>query len=763
MPNDQFSATDLLGSIVDDRFEVLEKLGEGGMGAVYKARQISMDRQVALKILLHDQRGDPISVERFRHEAYLASRLRHPNAIIIHDFGQAPDGLLYIAMEYLSGETLKHRLSRLGPLPVRSAVKILGQTLRTIAEAHRMGLIHRDLKPDNIFLTTVEGDTDYVKVLDFGIAKLTAVQDGIGGYQGGLTVAGKIYGTPNYMSPEQIRGKPVDHQSDLYQLGVIFYEMLAGRRPFEAQTPVDVMMMHLRDAPPPLSQFRSDIPPELENTVLRVLEKDRRLRFQSGDEFLEALENFKFQSGFYNVPARMAAMGSRTDMPAQPQVARSGPVDAPDDSILELGESALMDAMDFVEEKTMLEFDDDGGGFDDPEEKTIFEPDDDGDMVTSADPVPGIASMTAAAAELAAPPRSTLSHGTPREPAGLDVAEDFDHSAPSFAVPIPDIEEAGGRARPAPDRRTIAGAPGATPPRYVTGSPAGGPVPQKPTLAGHPGAVGLPPPRAAAPGSPSTIPHAGPVVPTPRAPTPAPQPTPGFAAPLPPAPEPPSFHPVAAPAPSAVAPSVAGAPAMALTPASDAPDFNLADDFMPQGGGGGKGLILKIVLGLLLVLGTAALVIWLVRRPSGPPPPPPGPVVLQLASVPDKLEIFDGGRYVGETPHAFEVESPTAKYNFRFARQSAFFTAAVDPITEATWAWVKLPDGDEPKTLGTMLVVSDPAGPVSVDGTQIGQTPILIIAPPGDKIDLAIDAGGQSRKIVAETKIGGGRIDAGGP
>ena len=142
MPHDQFSASDLLGSIVDDRFEVIEKLGEGGMGAVYKARQISMDRQVALKILLHDQRGDPISVERFRHEAYLASRLRHPNAIIIHDFGQSPDGLLYIAMEYLSGETLKDRLTRVGPLPVRSAVKIIGHAnkLRSVrAFSHCQG------------------------------------------------------------------------------------------------------------------------------------------------------------------------------------------------------------------------------------------------------------------------------------------------------------------------------------------------------------------------------------------------------------------------------------------------------------------------------------------------------------------------------------------------------------------------------------------------------------------------------------------------
>ncbi|MCB9541754.1 MAG: serine/threonine protein kinase [Myxococcales bacterium] len=500
MPHDQFSASDLLGSIVDDRFEVIEKLGEGGMGAVYKARQISMDRQVALKILLHDQRGDPISVERFRHEAYLASRLRHPNAIIIHDFGQSPDGLLYIAMEYLSGETLKDRLTRVGPLPVRSAVKIIGQTLRTIAEAHRMGLIHRDLKPDNIFLTTVEGDTDYVKVLDFGIAKLTAVNDSIGGYQGGLTVAGKIYGTPNYMSPEQIRGKPVDHQSDIYQLGVIFYEMLCGRRPFEAQTPVDVMMMHLRDAPPPLTSHRPDVPPELARTVMRALEKDRRLRFQSGDEFLENIENFKFNSGFYAVPVRMAAA-----MTAQTPLADDATIAQADAGELEeLGQSALIDAIDFAEEKTVLEFDE---GFNDPEEKTFFETDDEEDMVTSADappmppaapaaPPPGIHSMASFSAE--------IGQGAPRRPEDdseiVELGEDeFERADPSLLVPIPDLEAQ--RAAAGQGRGTIAGMPGHNAPRYVTPAPppASGPgaVPNKPTLAGHPGAVGYgpPPPR----------------------------------------------------------------------------------------------------------------------------------------------------------------------------------------------------------------------------------------------------------------------------
>ncbi|MEZ4468262.1 MAG: serine/threonine-protein kinase [bacterium] len=167
-------------------------------------------------------------------------------------------------------------------------------------------MVHRDVKPDNIFLTSMEGDPDFVKVLDFGIAKLTAVREGIEGYQGGLTIKGKIYGTPNYMSPEQIRGKALDHQSDLYSFGVVLYELLAGRLPFEADTPVDVMMMHLRDPPPSLlGRAPGDPAGAGERSCGRW--EDRRLRYQNADEFLEAIESYKFSSGFYAVPARVMA------------------------------------------------------------------------------------------------------------------------------------------------------------------------------------------------------------------------------------------------------------------------------------------------------------------------------------------------------------------------------------------------------------------------------------------------------------------------
>ena len=339
---------ELLGQILDGRYEILEKLGEGGMGAIYKARQLRLDRIVALKILLHDRRGDPISVERFRHEAYLASRLRHQHAIHVYDFGQAEDGLLYIAMEFLEGETLKERMDNGSALPIATAVQVISQTLRTITEAHRLGLIHRDLKPDNIFLARIESNVDYVKVLDFGIAKLTAVQDGlVEGYQGGLTVQGKIYGTPNYMSPEQIRGKTVDHQSDLYSLGVLFYEMLVGQRPFEAETPVDVMMMHLRDDPPDIRSFDAELPEALNLVVQRALAKDRRERFQSGQEFLDMLQSFRADSGFYRLPIEEET-GDESDMSMDATVVPDGSLSG---SVLHLSlESSAIERLIVFEE-----------------------------------------------------------------------------------------------------------------------------------------------------------------------------------------------------------------------------------------------------------------------------------------------------------------------------------------------------------------------------------------------------------------------------
>ncbi|MEE2757854.1 MAG: serine/threonine-protein kinase [Myxococcota bacterium] len=445
----------------------MEKLGEGGMGAIYKARQLSMERMVALKILLRNRRGDPISVERFRHEAYLASRLRHPNAVVIYDFGKSDSGLLYIAMELLAGQNLKQRMRQSGPMGVTKAVGILRQNLRPISQAHRMGLIHRDLKPANIFLTTVEGNSDFVKVLDFGVAKLTAVQDTIEeGYQGGLTVAGKIYGTPNYMSPEQIRGKELNNQSDLYSLGVIFYEMLCGKRPFEAETPVDVMMMHLRDQPARPSSYRGDLPDGLEAVVMKALAKDREVRFSSGEEFLEALEPFR--SG---VSAEHPAFGY--DKHA---LSGSGQQDVVDEEPVLSGLDFSVDGFDSMlddlnDEKTVLDTGEDSVDsktsalidHNDEDERTVFEQYDQLDLGSSVGDSNALSPETSSD-RLAAAPLSEKQTGQ-RASSDMSVLElgssEFEHLDPSRLVDIPKMSERvkpetrGGKARP-----TMMGFPG---------------------------------------------------------------------------------------------------------------------------------------------------------------------------------------------------------------------------------------------------------------------------------------------------------------
>ncbi|MGC6417736.1 MAG: protein kinase domain-containing protein [Bradymonadia bacterium] len=462
-----FSASDLIGTVIDGRFEVMEKLGEGGMGAIYKARQLSMERMVALKILLRNRRGDPISVERFRHEAYLASRLRHPNAVVIYDFGKSDAGLLYIAMELLAGQNLKQRLRETGPMGVTKAVRVLRQNLRPISQAHRMGLIHRDLKPANIFLTTVEGDADFVKVLDFGVAKLTAVQDTLEeGYQGGLTVAGKIYGTPNYMSPEQIRGKDLNNQSDLYSLGTIFYEMLCGRRPFEAETPVDVMMMHLRDDPVPPSQFRNDLPEGLEAVVLKALAKDQANRFKTGEEFLEALEPYRT-----GLSAEHATFGfDKSELEDLPDEDPDEPVLSGLDFSMD-GLGSMLD--DLNEEKTVLDTGDDLSDADmladrseaEGDERTVFESF--GSLGVGQDEVDalGLDESEDLSLSVSSLTSDAVIETESDDDSGLSVLElgtsDFDRLEPSLMVDIPKMEERVAPASRVEQKRTMMGFPGA--------------------------------------------------------------------------------------------------------------------------------------------------------------------------------------------------------------------------------------------------------------------------------------------------------------
>lgn len=265
-------------SLANGKFRITRLLGYGGMGAVYEALQVAMNRRVALKLIpTHDAK----TVARFKREAMTISQLRHPNTVTVFDYGETPEGYLYLAMELLDGRTLGDVIRTDAPLPPRRALYIAAQICRSLNEAHMAGIVHRDIKPDNIMLIRVDQDTDFVKVLDFGIAK--AVQED----EINLTGDGRIVGTPRYMSPEQISGFDVDGRTDLYSLGCIVFEMLCGTPPFKQATTTALLIAHTQHMPPSfaerLGQAASVIPPLMESLVRKTLEKDPRHRPHSAD------------------------------------------------------------------------------------------------------------------------------------------------------------------------------------------------------------------------------------------------------------------------------------------------------------------------------------------------------------------------------------------------------------------------------------------------------------------------------------------------
>ncbi|NOK22026.1 serine/threonine-protein kinase [Corallococcus carmarthensis] len=261
-----------VGKTIASKYRVEALIGEGGMGKVYRARQLALDKVVVLKVLRHTLLSDERTVARFQREAKAASRLNHPNSISVLDFGQADDGALFIAMEYVAGQDLHQILSREWPLGEARVVRIALQILSALSDAHGAGVIHRDLKPENIMVEQRRNEPDFVKVLDFGIAKITDSQD-----EGpALTRAGFVCGTPEYMSPEQARGAVLDHRSDLYAVGVILYQLTTGLLPFESDSAVGFATKHLTEEPPPPTRRRPDarISPGMERLILRVLSKD---------------------------------------------------------------------------------------------------------------------------------------------------------------------------------------------------------------------------------------------------------------------------------------------------------------------------------------------------------------------------------------------------------------------------------------------------------------------------------------------------------
>jgi eukaryotic-like serine/threonine-protein kinase len=266
----------LIDTLFDGRYRIMRKLGAGGMADVYLAEDQELGRRVAIKILNGRHANDDQFIERFRREAKNAAALNHPNIVSIYDRGEAED-TYYIAMEFLDGRSLKELIVGRGAAPINVAIEYARQILSALRFAHRHGIVHRDIKPHNVL---VDGD-GRVKVTDFGIARAGTSQ---------MTETGSIVGTAQYLSPEQARGGEIDPRSDLYSLGVVLYELLTGKTPFDGETPVEIAMKHLSAVPKAPSKLRPDVPPELDKVVLRALAKNPDDRYQSADEMEADLE-----------------------------------------------------------------------------------------------------------------------------------------------------------------------------------------------------------------------------------------------------------------------------------------------------------------------------------------------------------------------------------------------------------------------------------------------------------------------------------------
>jgi eukaryotic-like serine/threonine-protein kinase len=284
MANDEPARDSLLGDVVDERWKIVERLGSGGMGVVYRGERVKLGKAVAVKFLDEAAVSRNDTVARFDREARAISRLQHRHCVSILDFGvwrKRP----YIVMEYINGRPLNREMGKPTMTPPR-AVRIMQQILEALRHAHASGVVHRDLKPENVMLTESTGTDDFVKLLDFGLARIISVNEP------SITAPKMVAGTPSYMSPEQARGEKADHRADIYSAGVILYAMCTGKKPFRAESALDVLRMHMKVAPQPPRKAAPEkkISAALEKVILRAMEKDRAARFYHCDEFLAALE-----------------------------------------------------------------------------------------------------------------------------------------------------------------------------------------------------------------------------------------------------------------------------------------------------------------------------------------------------------------------------------------------------------------------------------------------------------------------------------------
>ncbi len=302
----------LIGEVVADRYRVERLLGEGAMGAVYLAQHVHMQKAVALKVLHKGMSQNPEVVRRFEREAIAAGRIEHPHVAGASDFGRLGDGSFYMVLEYIDGKSLGQLMEESGPMAPERACRIAAQIASALSAAHTAGIVHRDLKPENVMMPQSDAEAgDLIKVLDFGMAKLQQTDN----TETKLTMHGAIYGTPQYMAPEQAAGQEVDHRADLYALGLMLYEMLSGRCPFNADNMMTLLVKHMTEAPPPLPV---GVPADLSRLVTRCLEKKPEDRPQSADEFLEGLSAV---FGPLQADPRLSAVG--IPMPQAPGVPRA--------------------------------------------------------------------------------------------------------------------------------------------------------------------------------------------------------------------------------------------------------------------------------------------------------------------------------------------------------------------------------------------------------------------------------------------------------
>jgi serine/threonine-protein kinase len=326
----------IIGTILDNKYRIEEKIGQGGMGKVYRATHIHMDHTVAIKVLHSELSSDQIAMERFRREARAAAQIHHQNAVAVTDFGVTiNDTVAYLVMEFLEGLDLGQRIKRERRLTVEQSYHITRQVCSALQAAHGKGIIHRDLKPDNIWIVESPGGGEQVKVLDFGIAKLKSTTDMVK-----LTQQGTLVGTPHYMSPEQCRGEELDARSDIYSLGVIIYEMLTGEVPFQAPTPVGVVIKHATEPPSPLRWSRPDLPQQIEDVVLRALEKKRERRPASALHLAQEFEAALYASGISFIPSLSAT-------PSSPVAGVSRPQETPGEDSAQVDEGIFRKAISY--------------------------------------------------------------------------------------------------------------------------------------------------------------------------------------------------------------------------------------------------------------------------------------------------------------------------------------------------------------------------------------------------------------------------------